>query len=116
MSLGPAERSWLEVEAQETLGLTAARTRVLAAVLRRDGPFSMRGIGRETGQSAENVRLALELMVARELLELKTLADPHRPKASFLAEPGRRLRMVLAALPDSPEPSQSPSPQPAQNT
>lgn len=100
MSLTPAERRWLAEEAQETLGLTAVRTKILAAVLDRDEPFSMRGIGRLTGQSAENVRLALDLMVARELIELQAIGHTHRPKASFTASPGRRLRILLgAALP-----------------
>jgi len=98
MTLTESQRRWLEQEAKETFGLTTVRARILAAVLGRLEPFSMRGIGRETGQSAENVRLALELMVARELVELQTLADPHRPKASFKAHPGRRLQMILATL------------------
>ena len=98
MTLTPAQRLWLTEEAQETLGLTAVRSRILTAILDRTEPFSMRGIGRETAQSAENVRLALDLMVARELIELQTLADPRRPKASFVAAPGRRLRMLFAGL------------------
>lgn len=102
MTLTPSQRQWLAEEAQETLGLTLVRTRILGAVLDREEPFSMRGIGRDTGQSAENVRLALELMVARELLELQTLADPRRPKASFLARPGRRLLVLFATLDQAP--------------
>jgi hypothetical protein len=98
MMLTEPQRRWLQLEAKETLGLTTVRTRILTAVLDRLAPFSMRGIGRETGQSAENVRLALDLMVARELIELLTLADPHRPKASFQAQAGRRLQMILATL------------------
>jgi hypothetical protein len=98
MNLTASQRQWLADEAGETLGLTPVRSRILTAILDRTEPFSMRGIGRETTQSAENVRLALDLMVARELIELQTLGDPRRPKASFLALPGRRLRMLFAGL------------------
>jgi hypothetical protein len=72
-------------------------------------------VGRETGQSAENVRLALELMVARELVELRTLAHPHRPKASFAAEPGRRLKLILSTVEAVP-PDQPPVAEPLQNS
>ncbi len=108
MTLTPAQRQWLQDEAQETLGLTLVRTRILSAVLDRTEPFSMRGIGRDTGQSAENVRLALDLMVARELVELQTLADPRRPKASYIAQPGRRLLILFATIDQAPAPLPAP--------
>jgi hypothetical protein len=93
--LTDAQRQWLLEDAHQTLGLTEGRARILAAVLDRDEPFSLRGIGRLTGFSPENVRLALEKMVARGLIDLRTIGDPKRPKASFTVEIGRRLEGLL---------------------
>ena len=106
MKLTPAQHAWLAHDAHETLGLTTGRTRILAAVLDREELFSFRGIGRLTGHSGENVRLALEQMAARELINLRQVAHPRRPMASFTAELGRRLELIFLSL--APAHSQPP--------
>jgi hypothetical protein len=95
--LAEPELRWLMDEAQETFGLTPARTRVLLAVLARD-EFTLREIGRATEQSPDSVRAALELLAAREILELRVTGARRGPRAAHLAIAGRRLRFILDAV------------------
>lgn len=89
------ERQWLVEEAQDTLGLTALRAKVLVAVLDRER-YSIREIGRLTGMSPEQVRRAIEMLFARDLIEVRVVADPH--EKAYLALAGRRLRVLLDAV------------------
>jgi hypothetical protein len=98
MTLTFDERRWLEDEAQETFGLTLPRTRILRAVLDQQEPFSIRSIAREVNQGPEAVRLALEMLVARELIDLQATGSLRGPKAACRVTPGRRLRMLFGAL------------------
>lgn len=94
------ERHWLEQEGQETFGLPDARMRTLLAILARE-TFSLRDIAIATQQTRENVRLAIEAMVARELLEYRALPSP-RSRAPYRIAVGRRLRFILDAARERP--------------
>lgn len=89
------ERQWLMDEAQDTLGLTALRAKVLMAVLELEY-YSIREIGRVTGiQAAEPVRLALEMLIARDLIEVRPTGVRLK---GYQAVPGGRLRFILDAV------------------
>lgn len=94
--LSSEERRWLEEEGQDTFGLPEARMKTLLAILEREA-FSLRDIAVATDQTRENVRLAIEAMVSRELIEYRALPPP-RSHAPYRISIGRRLRFILDAV------------------
>lgn len=84
---------WLREEGQETFGLTPIRARMLIAVLERDR-FGLRELGRLTNQAPDNTRFNLDYLVARDLVEVRLVGHPRRPKA-FEGVPGTRLLPLL---------------------
>lgn len=92
------ERRWLEEEAQDMLGLTMLRAKVLIAVLERER-YSIREVGRATQMTPEQVRRAIEMLFARDLIEVRVVADPRRPnQKAYSAVKGGRLRFLLGAV------------------
>ncbi len=89
------ERRWLEEEAQDTLGLTILRAKVLIAVLDHER-YSIREIGRATRLAPEQVRRVIEVLFARDLIEVRVVADPN--EKAYLAVMGGRLRSLLDAV------------------
>lgn len=88
------ERQWLVEEAQDTLGLTALRAKVLIAVLDCED-YSIREIGRSTGIQSEPVRLAIEMLIARDLIEVRPTGVRRK---GYQAVAGGRLRFILDAV------------------
>lgn len=92
------ERRWLEEESQDTLGLTMLRAQVLIAVLERER-YSIREVGRATRMTPEQVRRAIEMLFARDLIEVRVIADPRHPyEKAYSAVMGARLRFLLGAV------------------
>lgn len=94
-SLTAAERQWLLEEAQDTLGLTDLRVKILVAVLSRER-YSIREVARDTEMSPEQVRVAIETLFARDLIEVRSLGT--RLLKGYKAVPGQRLRFLLDAV------------------
>lgn len=92
--LTPEERQWFAEEAQETLGLTALRTKVLMAVLDRER-YAIREVSRATGIGPEQIRVALEMLIARDLIEVRSLGGRFQ---GYQAVMGGRLRFLLDAI------------------
>lgn len=90
----PEERRWLVEDAQETLGLTLLRTRVLLAVLERER-YGIREVSRATGIGPEQIRVALEMLIARDLIEVRSLGGRFQ---GYQAVMGGRLRELLSAI------------------
>jgi hypothetical protein len=97
-TLSTEHLDWLREEAQETFGLTPARAKILVAVLARER-FGMLEISRLVRIRPDNLRIALDFMTARELIEVRLISNPRTPKPSaFQATPGKRLLAILSAL------------------
>lgn len=94
--LTPSERSWLDNEARDTLGLSDLRAKILIAVLEKDR-YSIREVAKEIGSAAEQVRVGLEMLVARDLVESRLVGERFQPR-SYSAVIGGRLRSLLDAV------------------
>lgn len=98
MALTDPQQRWLAREAEPTLGLTRIRARILLALLEQNDRFGINDIARQLELGVETVRLAIDPLIARDLIELRTHGDPRRTRKAYEVVAGGRLRLLLARL------------------
>ena len=98
MALTTPEHHWLEREAEPTLGLTRIRGKILVALLEQPDRFGLNDIARQLKLGVETVRLAIDSLIARDLVELRTHGNPRRTRKAYESAAGGRLRRLLSRL------------------